>query len=146
MDNSLLYVLMFTMSIVMAAIPWIIFMGIGTLFDITVIDYRLLLAFAVLAIILSFGLSFIVFMIVQKKNCGEVKDYGKISKYAGISAGIQGGILGIVSVITWFKSIVLSVVPPDLDDRIRQSIVFSYYSFWGMLFGTALGGNMSSIC
>lgn len=146
MDNSLLYILMLIAGVLMASLPWLVFMGIGTLFGINLVDYRLLLTFVVLALLMTFGISFIVFMLTQKKNCGEVKDYGKISKYAGISTGIQAGVLTIVSSIGWFKSIVLSVIPPDLDDRMRESIVYSYYSFWAILFGTALGGNMSAIC
>jgi hypothetical protein len=146
MDNSLLYVLMLIAGVLMASLPWLVFMGFGTLFGITSIDYRLLLTFVVLALVVTFAVSFIVFMMIQKNNCGQVKDYGKISTYAGISTGIQAGVLTLVSFIQWFKSIVLNIVPPDLDNRIQESIVYSYYSFWAILFGIALGGNMSAIC
>ncbi len=146
MDNSLLYVLMLIAGVLLASLPWLVFMGFGTLFGIAVVDYRLLLTFAVLALVVTFAVSFVVFIVVQKNNCGQVKDYGKISKYAGISTGIQAGVLTLVSFIQWFKSIVLSIVPPDLDDRMRESIAYSYYSFWAILFGLALGGNMSAIC
>ncbi len=146
MDNSLLYVLMFIAGVFMASLPWLVFMGFSTMFGIATIDYRLMLTFAILALILAFVLSFIVFMVLQKKNCGEVKDYGKISKYAGISTGIQATVLSVISFVQWFKNIVFGVMPPDLDDKIRESAVYSYYSFWAMLFGIALGGNMTSIC
>ncbi len=146
MDNSLLYVLMLIAGIVMASLPWLVFMGISTMIGINTVDYRLLLTFGIMSLIISFVLTFIVFMVQQKKNCGRVKDYGKISTYAGISTGIQAGVLTVVTFIQWFKNIVYGVMSPDLDEKIRESAVYSYYSFWAILFGIALGGNMTAIC
>lgn len=146
MDNSLLYILMLVGGIVMGVIPFMVFMGLGTLFGIGSPNFSLLVTLFVLTVLFSFGISFGSFVGIQKHKCGKVQDYGSISKYAGISTAIQTGIMLLVTLVPWFRGLVTQLMPPDTDSLVQASASYGYYSFWGCLFGIAFGGNMSSIC
>lgn len=65
---------------------------------------------------------------------------------AGISTAIQGGFMAIIHLIPWFRNVVKNLMPPDLDDTIRDSVGYAYYTFWGTVYGIAVGGNLSRIC
>ena len=146
MDNSLLYILMLVGGIVMGVIPFLVFMGLGTLFGIGSPNFSLMVTLFVLTVLFSFGMSFASFVAVQKHKCGKVQDYGSISKYAGISTVIQTGVLLLVTFVPWLQGIVTKLMPPDTDSLVQVSASYGYYSFWGILFGLAFGGNMSSMC
>lgn len=130
----------------MAVVPFMVFMGFGTLFKYTDVNLNLMISMFVLVIVLGYGISFGSFVAVQKSKCGKVHDYGSIAKYAGISTAIQTGILLLISFVGWFRNVVTSLMSPDTDVLVSESAAYGYYSFWGILFGLAFGGNMSGIC
>jgi hypothetical protein len=146
MDNSFLYLIMLIGGLLMAVIPSLVFMGIATLFGIQEVAFNLKMTFFLLSITFAFLISFSGFLAIQKVRCGEIKNYGSIAKYAGISSAIQAGVNILITLVPWFKSIILSIVAPDTDPLVKESIGYGYYSFWAMLFGLAIGGNMSAIC
>ena len=63
-----------------------------------------------------------------------------------ISLGFQAGMLTLTAVVPWFRNIVMDLMPPDLDESIRDAVGYSYYSFWAMMFGVAVGGTLSGSC
>jgi hypothetical protein len=146
MENSLLYILMLVGGLIMSVLPFLIFMGLGTLFGIDSVNFTLLVSLFIVCIIASFLVSFTSFVVVQKNQCGKVQNFGNIAKFAGISTAIHTGALLLATFIPFLRNSVLNLMPPDTDPRVVGSTVYGYYSFWGILFGLALGGNMTSIC
>jgi hypothetical protein len=146
MNSTLLYVLMVFGSLILAAMPFGVFMGLGSVLGIEEVDFRLKFAFFLVAVVMSFGISFGAFALLQKSNCGEVKNWKQVSLNSLLSAGFQAGILVLIAVVPWFRTVVSNLLPPDVDAVVKETVGYSYYSFWAMLFGMAIGGTMSSSC
>jgi hypothetical protein len=146
MENSLLYILMLVGGLIMAMLPFFVFMGLGTLFGMDSVNFSLLVALFIVCIVASFLVSFSSFAVVQKNKCGKVQDYGNVAKFAGISTAIHTGTVLLATFIPFLRNIVMNLMPPDTDNKVVGASVYGYYSFWGILFGLALGGNMTGIC
>lgn len=145
-DNTLLYTMMISTSLLMAVLPFVIFMGIGTITGFPSTDWRVWAVYLLIAVVLSYLLSLGAFALLQRYQCGSVKNMSQISTNATISLAIQGFTLSIVTLVPWFRNLVMNVLPPDTDVTVRDSVGYSYYSLWAMLFGVAIGGNLSRIC
>jgi hypothetical protein len=146
MDATITYVMMVVIALLMAMLPFGIFMGFASLLGSPAGDIRILITYILSALILSYLTAFGAFALIQKSNCGSVKNISQISQNAGISFGIQAITLFLCWLFPSMRNIVSGLLPPDLDTAILDSVGYSYYSFWASLFGTAIGGTLSGIC
>jgi hypothetical protein len=146
MDNTLLYAIMIVVSLLMAILPFGVFLGLGTLLGVDSSDTRLLVVFFLAALVISYLTALGTFTLVQRQNCGGVKNMKQVASNAGIALGIQAGALALCFFIPGLRSLVTNLFPLDLDVRIQDSLGYGYYTFWAALFGTALGGTLSGVC
>jgi hypothetical protein len=146
MDNTLLYVIMIGVSMLMAVLPFGVFLGLGTLLDVASSDIRLLTVYFLSALVVSYLISLGTFALIQRQNCGSVKNMKQVASNAGIALGIQAGALALCFLFPGLRSLVTNLFPLDLDIRIQDSLGYGYYSFWAALFGTAVGGTLSGVC
>ena len=146
MDQSILYAVMIALGFLMAMAPFAVFTGLGTLLETTVEDSRLLVVFLLGSAVLMFACSFGAFALIQKVNCGSVKNYQQVSANAGIATALQTGMALLATFVPFLRNIVVNLLPPDLDPRIRDAVGYGYFNFWGALFGTAIGGAASAAC
>ena len=146
MDQSIIYAVMIALGFLMAMAPFAVFTGLGTILGAAADDARLFLVFLLGSAILMFAGSFGAFALIQKLNCGSVKNYQQISANAGIATALQTGMALLATFIPFLRNIVVNLLPPDLDPHIRDAVGYSYFNFWGALFGTAIGGAASAAC
>ena len=146
MDITLLYVMMVVVSMLMAILPFGVFLGLGTLLGVNSSDIRLLTVFFLGALVASYLTALGTFTLIQRQNCGSVKNMKQVASNAGIALAIQAGVLALCFFIPGLRSLITNLFPLDLDTRIQDSLGYGYYSFWAALFGTALGGTLSGIC
>jgi len=146
MDSTILYAMMIAMAMLMAMLPFGVFMGLGSILGTNSSDPRLLVTFILLALVVSYLSSFGSFVLIQRANCGQVKNWKQIANNAGLALGIQALFLFLTWLIPGLRGIVSNLLPPDLDANILESVGYSYFSFWASLFGTAIGGTLSGIC
>jgi len=146
MDSTILYAMMIAMAMLMAMLPFGIFMGLGSMLGMNASNPQLLVTFILLALVVSYITSFASFLLVQRANCGQVKNWKQINNNAGLALGIQALFLLLAWLIPGLRGIVSNLMPPDLDPNIIDSVGYSYFSFWASLFGTAIGGTLSGIC
>jgi hypothetical protein len=52
----------------------------------------------------------------------------------------------LVTLVPWFRNVVMKLIPPDVDLKVRVAVGLAYYSFWAALFGVAVGGSLSAGC
>ena len=146
MDNTLLYVIMIGVSMLMAVLPFAVFLGLGSLFDIASTDIRLLTIFFLGTLVISYLISLGTFTLIQRQNCGSIKNMKQVASNAGIAMGIQAGALALCYFIPGLRGLITNLFPLDLDSRIQDSLGYGYYTFWAALFGTAVGGTLSGVC
>lgn len=145
MDSTFLYMLMLICGLLMAVLPFAVFMGFGNIVGLFSSDWRLLIAYLGISLIAGYGISFGAFSLMQRTSCGKVQNYGQIATNAGISLAFVASFIGL-AIIPGVRNLVMNLTPPDIDVSIRDSVGYGYYAFWGTLFGIAVGGNLSSIC
>lgn len=146
MDATIVYVMMVACGLLMAMLPFGVFMGIATLVGTPASDPRILVVYMLAAVVLAYATSFGAFTLVQHQSCNGKKDMKRIASNAGISTIIQAVVLVLTWLIPSISGIVTKVLPPDIDPAIQTSVGYSYYGFWASLFGTAIGGTLSGIC
>jgi len=146
MNQSVLYTMMVVLALIMAVLPFGVFMGLGTVIGVPSTDTRLLVVYVLGALVISYLLSLAAFSVIQKTSCGEVKNMKQVAINSSISLAIQGVTLALVVFLPSLRGIVSGLLPPDLDPAILESLAYSYYSFWAALFGTAIGGTLSGVC
>lgn len=146
MDATLVYVIMIALGLLMAVLPFGVLMGLSTLLGRGSGDSSLLLTYFLAAIVIGYFAAFGAFALIQRSNCGSVKNLKQVATNAGLSTAVQVGTLGL----TWFfpslRGLVTGLFPPDSDPIMLDSIGYSYFAFWASLFGTAIGGTLSGIC
>ena len=146
MNMGLLIGLMFANAIIMALIPYVGFVSFFNLFNMYPTNTYLLLGIYAAIIIISYGLSFGTFALIQQQNCGSVKNFKQIASNSGIVTGIQAIGMLIAAFVPVLRSFVLSILPNWLGCINRESIAYGYFSFWYALFGIAIGGSFSAVC
>lgn len=137
---------MIGVSMLMAVLPFAVFLGLGSLFDIASTDIRLLTVFFLGTLVISYLISLGTFTLIQRQNCGSIKNMKQVASNAGIAAGIQAGVLALCYFIPGLRGLITNLFPLDLDSRIQDSLGYGYYTFWAALFGTAVGGTLSGVC
>ena len=145
MDNTVLYSMMAAVAILMGMLPFAVFMGLATMMDISLSDWRVLVCYIFAAVVIVYALSLGAFALIQKNNCGKV-NIEQVAQNAGISSAFQAGMLLLVTFIPWFRNVVMKLMPPDVDLKVRVAVGLAYYSFWAALFGVAVGGSLSAGC
>ena len=146
MDATILYAMMISMAILMAMLPFGIFMGLGAAIGAKADDPRMIVTFMLAALMISYLSSFGSFTLIQQNNCKGVKNWNQIASNAGLATGIQAIVLFIVWLIPGLRGIVSGLLPPTLDSAILDSVGYGYFTFWASLFGTAIGGSFSGVC
>jgi hypothetical protein len=146
MDNTVVYAMMITAGLLMACLPFGIFMGLAPTLGIEAGDTKILITYILAALALSFVTAMGANALIQKSSCGAVKDMKKITANAGIAFGIQAAVLGLCAFVPSVRSLITNVMPPDLDGAIVDSVGYSYYSFWATMFGIAISGMLSAVC
>ena len=146
MDSSIIYAFMLALGILMAILPFGVFMGIGPAVGAVSNDPRLLIAFFLLAAVVAYLTSFGAFLMIQKSNCGKIKTMQQSASNAMIALVIQAFTLLLVWLVPFFRGLVTNLLPPDLDPAIMDSIGYAYWAFWASMFSTAIGGSMSGVC
>jgi hypothetical protein len=146
MDNTILYAMMLTFGLLLFVLPFGIYLGLATMISASASDPRLLLVYVLAAIIFSYVGSLGAFALIQKQNCGSVKNIKQIASNAGIAAGIQAVTLFLVWLVPFFRDLVSNLLPPDQDPLWHVSIGYGYYSMWAILYGIAIGGTLSGVC
>jgi hypothetical protein len=146
MDSTILYAMMIALAMLMAMLPFGIFMGLGSMVGASADDPRLLVTFFLLALVVSYLTSFGSFALIQSNNCSKIQNWKQIANNAGMALGFQAVFLFLAWLIPSLRGIVSNLMPPDLDPAILDSVGYAYFSFWASLFGTAIGGSLSGIC
>jgi hypothetical protein len=145
MDNTLVFVMMICVALLMGILPFGVFMGLGKAMEVSVDDPKLLVSYVLLALILSYGIAFGAFALIQHNNCGKL-NIKQVASNAGISLGFQAVTLPLVWFIPSIRNLVTNLLPPDTEPVIMTSIGYSYWSLWAALFGMAIGGTLSGVC
>lgn len=130
----------------MFMLPFFIFITLGNSLGAAADDARLLGALIAGGAILMYVVGVGCFSVLQKYNCGKVQSMRRVSDNAGIATAIYAGLMALAAVVPRLRGIVTDIISPEVEDRVRQSLGYGYYSFWGALFGIAIGGTLSSIC
>jgi len=146
MDNTILYVMMICVSLFNAIIPFAVFLGLGTILGSESVDGRLLLVALLAILVCTFLSSLGAFALIQKESCGSVQNMKQVANNAGLALGIQTVVLFIVWLIPFFRNIVSGMLPPDIDPKILDAMGWSYFAFFGSLFGVSIGGTLSGMC
>ena len=146
MDSSIIYAFMAALGILMAILPFGVFMGIGPAIGASSNDSRLLITFFLAAAAVAYLTSFGAFLMIQKSSCGKIKNMNQVSSNALIALGIQAITLFLVWLIPFLRGLVTNLLPPDLDVAILDSVGYAYWAFWASVFSTAIGGSLSGIC
>jgi len=147
MDNSVLYALMIAVAVSSALVPLAVFLGLGSLLGTGSSDPRLFVTFLLLTAVVMYLASFGAFVLIQRLNCGKVGSYSQSAANAGLSTGIQMALVFVASFVPFLRNAVSGLFSPlAIPEDVAQAFAYSYYCFWGALFGTSLGGSLSAIC
>jgi hypothetical protein len=146
MNMGLLIGLMFANAVIIALIPYIGFVSFFNLYKMGTTNTYLLLGIYITILIVSYGLSFGSFALIQSETCGSVKNFKQIASNSAIVSGIQGIGMLIAAFVPILRSFVHSILPNWLGHINRESIAYGYFAFWYALFGIAIGGSFSAVC
>lgn len=146
MDATIVVVMMIVCALLMAMLPFAFFMGLSSVLGVNSTDPRLLVSYILSALVFSYLTALGAFALVQRSNCGSVKNMKQVALNATLATGIQAVTLLLVWLMPFLRNIVSGLLPPDLDINILDAVGYSYYSLWAALFGIAVGGTLSGIC
>lgn len=127
-------------------LPFFIFVSVGNALSAAPSDMRLLATMFIAGAIVMYLVGSGAFSLLQKYNCGKVQSFKRISDNAGLSTLIYSGFLAVAALVPSLRGIVTNMLSPEVEQNVRESLGYGYYSFWGSLFGIAIGGTLSSIC
>ncbi len=130
----------------MFMLPFFIFVTLGSLLGAPYGDMRLLITLFLGGAVLLYLVSLAAFSLIQHYNCGKVQSMKRISSNAGISIAIYTGMMLIAAFVPKLRSIVTDIISPEVELGVRDALGYGYYSFWGSLFGIAIGGTLSAVC
>lgn len=134
-------------GILMAALPFGVYMGVSTLFGITdPASSSLTVALFVATIIISFIVGIGSLTTIQSNSCGKVKNMQQIIGNAVLSTFITILALVLAVCIPGLRGIVTGLFSPAIDPLVSEAIGYSFFLFWGAMYGLVTGGYMSSNC
>ena len=137
---------MIAAAVFMTGLPFAIFMGLGATLGADPSDPRLLATLFLASSALIYLISLGAFTLVQKYNCGAIKNMQQVASNAGLATAFQAGSLGLAWLFPGLRGIVTGLFPPDLDRPVSEALGYGYFGFWGALFGIAIGGTLSGMC
>ena len=146
MDTTVLTTLMLAVGMLMFIFPFFVYMTLGPLLGAVDGDPRLLGTLLVGGAVLIYAISVGTFALVQRYSCGKIQSMKRVADNAGTSTLVYSILMLIATFIPWFRRVVTNILPPEVDSNVAQSLGYGYYSFWGAMFGTAVGGTLSGIC
>jgi hypothetical protein len=146
MNTSILTTLMLSVGVLMFMLPFFIFITLGGSIAAAQGDPRLLVALFLIGAVLMYLVSAGAFTLIQNHSCNKVQSAGKIASNAGTATAIYAGFVALAAFIPKLRSIVTDIISPEVEQNVRDSLGYGYYSFWGSLFGIAIGGTMSAVC
>jgi hypothetical protein len=131
----------------MAVIPFGVYMGLATTFGINdVSSSNLLVLLYVITICTSYLSGLGALSVVQSNSCGAVKNMKQIAGNAALSTFIIVMSLSLAVFIPGLKNIVVQLFPPTMDPLIAEAIGYSYFLFFGALYGVVTAGYLSANC
>ena len=147
MDQSLLYLVMILGGVLMAAVPFGVFMGSTALFGITdSASSQLLVILFISVLVISYLTGLAALSVVQANSCGKIKSMKQIAGDAGLSTLIISFVLALAIFFPGLRTLVTGLFSPTIDPLIVQAIGYSYFLFWGALYGLVTGGYLSANC
>jgi len=146
MDKSLIYLIVGLAGLLFSAIPFGVFMGLATQFELGVSSPYLIVMLYTITIIFSFLSALGSFAAIQNQTCGSIKNMKQIAGNAGLTTIIVVLVLSIAVLIPGLRNIVIDLFPPSMDPHISMAIGYSYFMFWGALYGFSSGGFMAGNC
>ena len=147
MEQSLIFLIMGLAGLFFAGIPFGVYMGLSSMMGITDMNSSsLLLIMYVIAICAAFLGSFGGYALIQNHNCGGVKNIKQIASNSALTTVVIVLTLSLAVFIPGIKHIVTNIVSPNIEPRIQEALGYSYFLFWGALYGFASGGYMSAVC
>lgn len=147
MDQSLLYLVMILGGILMAAVPFGVFMGGTALFGISdPASSQLLVILFISVLVISYLTGLAALSVVQANSCGKIKSMKQIAGDAGLSTLIISFVLALAIFFPSLRSLVTGLFSPAIDPVVVQAIGYSYFLFWGALYGLVTGGYLSANC
>ena len=147
MDQTLIYLTMVLGGLLMASLPFGVYMG-GSM-AMGIIDptsTELLTLLIVSTLFVSFCANVGIFSAIQYNSCGKVKNTRQIAGNAGLSTLIIFVSLLLAIFVPGLKKIVTNLFSPVTDQFAVQSFGYSYFLFWGALYGIVTGGFLSANC
>lgn len=146
MDSSIIYAFMAALGILMAILPFGVFMGIGPAIGAAADDPRIIITFFLVATVVAYLSSFGAFLMIQRANCGKIKNMNQVASNAMVALVIQAATLLLVWLVPFLRGLITNLLPPDLDVAILDSVGYAYWAFWASVFSTAIGGSLSAVC
>jgi hypothetical protein len=134
------------MFLLMYSVPFLVFLGLGSVFATNSNDFRLLVALFLVAGIIAFVASFSSFLVVQYNDCGKIQDTNKAASSAGMALVVQFIVLTIVYFVAPLRHIVSNLLPPDIDSNISDGLSYGYYSAFAGVFSILMSTNLASVC
>ena len=147
MDQTLIYLTMVIGGLLMAALPFAVYMG-GSI-GLGIVDpasSQLLTLLIFSTLFFAFFANVGIFSAIQYTSCGRVRDSRQIDGNAGLSTLIIFGALLLAIFVPGLKGIVTNMFSPITDQYVVQSFGYAYFLFWGALYGIATGGFLSANC
>lgn len=147
MDQSLIYLIMMLGGILMAALPFGVYMGASTLFGIDdPASSQLLVILFVATIVISFAVGVGSLSTIQRNSCGKIKNMSQIIGNAVLSTFIVILALVLAICIPGLRGIVTGLFSPSIDPLVSEAIGYSFFLFWGAMYGFVTGGYLSANC
>lgn len=134
------------MFLLMAMIPFLVFMGLSTALGTQSTELRVLVSFVLFAGIVAFLASLGIFVLMQKEDCGKVQSVQKAASNAGLALLIQVTVLVLVYLISPLRGIVTNLLPPDMDTNISDALAYGYFGGFAGAFSTLIGASFSGMC
>ena len=146
MDATIVFVMMVVCALLMALLPFAFFMGLSSILGTHPSDIRLLVSYILTALMFSYLTALGAFALIQRANCGSVKNMKQVASNAGLTVAVQAVFLFLVWLMPFLRNVVSDLLPVDTDKNILDAVGYSYFSLWATLFGVAIGGTLSGIC
>ena len=146
MNFTLTLTLMLCMFLLMGALPFFVFIGVGGPMGIMASDPRLLGAMFLLAGVVAFLATFGIFLLAQQQDCGKVQNPQTAIINASYALVIQLFVLFAVWLMPPLRNVVGNLLPPDADANLRDGVSYGYFSAFAGVFSMLLGANLAGTC
>ncbi len=134
-------------GVVMAAVPFGVYMGASTAFGIQDPNSsKLLVTLVISSICISYAIALGGLSVIQNNSCGKIKNIKQIAANAGLSSLVVTLVLILAASIPGLRGIVTGLFSPTIDQLVAEAVGYSYFLFWGTVYGLVTGGYLSANC